>query len=153
MTVIERLAELGITLPTPMPPAATYVPLVVTGNLVSVSGQLPGVDGKIAVTGKLGATVSIEEGQHAARICLINMLAQLNTKLPGGLASITQVIRLGGFIAATPDFTQHATVMNGASELAIAAFGDIGKHSRSTIGVASLPFDAAVEVEGLFWLG
>jgi enamine deaminase RidA (YjgF/YER057c/UK114 family) len=153
MTIIERLADLGITLPTPMPPVATYVPVSIAGNLVTVSGQLPAIDGKVAVTGKLGLGVSIEEGQHAARLCLINVLAQLNTALPGGLNSITKVIRLGGFIAATPEFSQHAVVMNGASDLAVAAFGDAGRHARSTIGVSSLPLDAAVEVEGMFWLG
>ena len=153
MTVIERLADLGITLPTPMPPVATYVPVSIVGNLVTVSGQLPAIDGKVAVTGKLGLGVSIEEGQHAARLCLINVLAQLNTALPGGLNSVTKVIRLGGFIAATPEFSQHAVVMNGASDLAVAAFGDAGRHARSTIGVSSLPLDAAVEVEGIFWLG
>jgi enamine deaminase RidA (YjgF/YER057c/UK114 family) len=153
MTVIERLADLGITLPKPMPPVATYVPLTIAGNLVTVSGQLPAIDGKVAVTGKLGGGVSLEEGQHAARLCLINVLAQLEAGLPGGLASITKVIRLGGFIACDPAFTQHAVVMNGASDFTVAAFGDIGKHARSTIGVAALPFDAAVEVEGTFWLG
>ena len=109
--------------------------------------------GKVAVTGKLGLDVSLEEGRHAARLCLINVLAQLNAALPGGLDSITKVIRLGGFIAATPEFSQHAVVMNGASDLAVAAFGEAGRHARSTIGVASLPLDAAVEVEGTFWLG
>jgi len=153
MTVIERLAELGITLPTPMPPVATYVPVTIAGHLVTVSGQLPAMDGKVAVTGKLGQTVTIEEGQHAARLCLINVLAQLQAAIPGGLDKITKIIRLGGFIAATPDFTQHAVVMNGASDLAVAALGDAGRHARSTIGVASLPLDAAVEVEGMFWLG
>jgi enamine deaminase RidA (YjgF/YER057c/UK114 family) len=111
------------------------------------------VDGAVAVKGKLGGGVTIEEGQHAARLCLINVLAQLAAGVPGGLASIRQIIRLGGFIAAAPEFTQHAVVMNGASDLAVAAFGDIGRHARSTIGVASLPLDAAVEVEGMFWLG
>lgn len=153
MTVIERLKDLGIVLPKPMAPVAAYVPLTIAGNLVTVSGQLPAVDGKVAVTGKLGGGVTLEEGQHAARLCLINVLAQLETGLPGGLASITRVVRLGGFISATPEFTQHAVVMNGASELSIAAFGELGRHARSTIGVASLPFDAAVEVEGMFWLG
>ncbi|NNM55591.1 RidA family protein [Acidocella sp.] len=153
MNVIERLAELGITLPRPMPPVATYVPVSITGSLVTVSGQLPAIDGKVAVTGKLGLNVSIEEGQHAARLCLINVLAQLEAALPGGLASIAKVVRLGGFIAATPEFSQHAVVMNGASDLAVAAFGDLGRHARSTVGVASLPLDAAVEVEGTFWLG
>jgi enamine deaminase RidA (YjgF/YER057c/UK114 family) len=152
MTAFERLADLGITLPTPMPPVATYVPVSIAGDLVVVSGQLPAMDGKVAVTGKLGAGVSLEEGQHAARLCLINVLAQLNAAVPGGLAAIKKVIRLGGFIAATPDFIQHAVVMNGASDLAVAVFGDAGRHARSTIGVPSLPLDAAVEVEGMFSL-
>jgi enamine deaminase RidA (YjgF/YER057c/UK114 family) len=153
MDVIARLADLGITLPKPAKPVATYVPLTIAGSLVTVSGQLPLVDGAVAVKGKLGGGVTIEEGQHAARLCLINVLAQLAAGVPGGLASIRQIIRLGGFIAAAPEFTQHAVVMNGASDLAVAAFGDIGRHARSTIGVASLPLDAAVEVEGMFWLG
>jgi enamine deaminase RidA (YjgF/YER057c/UK114 family) len=153
MTIIERLTDLGIMLPTPMPPVATYVPVTIAGNLVTVSGQLPAIDGKVAVTGKLGLDVSLEEGRHAARLCLINVLAQLNAALPGGLDSITKVIRLGGFIAATPEFSQHAVVMNGASDLTVAAFGEVGRHARSTIGVASLPLDAAVEVECTFWLG
>jgi enamine deaminase RidA (YjgF/YER057c/UK114 family) len=153
MTVMERLAELGITLPKPMAPVATYVPVTIAGNLVTVSGQLPAIDGKVAVTGKLGMDVSLEEGQHAARLCLINLLAQLQAALPGGLESITQVVRLGGFSAATPEFSQHAVVMNGASDLTVAVFGEAGgRHARSTVGVASLPLDAAVEVEGMFWL-
>ncbi|HVE23016.1 MAG TPA: RidA family protein [Acidocella sp.] len=153
MTILDRLAALGITLPAPMPPVATYVPVTIAGHLVTVSGQLPAIDGKVAVTGKLGQGVSLDEGQHAARLCLINILAQLQAALPGGLASVTKVVRLGGFIAAAPDFSQHAVVMNGASDLAVAVFGETGRHARSTIGVASLPLDAAVEVEGTFWLG
>ncbi len=153
MNVHDRLAELGITLPTPMAPVATYVPVTIAGQLVTVSGQLPALDGKVAVIGTLGAGVSLEEGQHAARLCLINLLAQLQVHVPGGLERITRIIRLGGFIAATPDFTQHAVVMNGASDLAVAAFGEAGRHARSTVGVASLPLGAAVEVEGSFWLG
>jgi enamine deaminase RidA (YjgF/YER057c/UK114 family) len=153
MTVVERLADLGIVLPVPMAPVATYIPVTIAGDLVVVSGQLPAIDGKVAVTGRLGAGVSLEEGQHAARLCLINVLAQLQAALPGGLDSIAKVLRLGGFIAATPEFAQHAVVMNGASDLAVAAFGEAGRHARSTIGVASLPLDAAVEVEGMFWLG
>jgi enamine deaminase RidA (YjgF/YER057c/UK114 family) len=152
MTVLERLADLGIALPAPMAPVATYVPVSIAGNLVIVSGQLPAIDGKVAVTGKLGAGVSIEEGQHAARLCLINVLAQLHKAVPGGLDAIANVVRLGGFIAAAADFTQHAVVMNGASDLTVAAFGEAGRHARSTIGVASLPLDAAVEVEGMFLL-
>jgi enamine deaminase RidA (YjgF/YER057c/UK114 family) len=151
-TVIDRLAELGITLPTPAAPVATYVPVVIAGSIAIVSGQLPLVEGKLAVTGKLGQLVTIEEGQHAARICLINVFAQLAAALPQGLLSVKRIVRLGGFIAAAPEFTQHAVVMNGASDLAVAAFGDAGRHARSTIGVASLPLDAAVEVEGMFLL-
>jgi enamine deaminase RidA (YjgF/YER057c/UK114 family) len=153
MTVLERLADLGITIPRPMPPVATYVPVVIAGDLVIVSGQLPAIEGKVAVTGQLGAGVTLEEGQHAARICLINVFAQLDVAVPGGLNRVSRILRLGGFIAATPEFSQHAIVMNGASDLAVAAFGEAGKHARSTIGVASLPLDAAVEVEGMFWLG
>jgi len=153
MSIVKRLAELGIVLPTPMAPVATYVPVTIAGNLVTVSGQLPAIDGKVAVTGKLGAGVSIDEGQHAARLCLINVLAQLNAALPGGLESVTKVLRLGGFIAATAEFTQHAVVMNGASDLTVAVFGEAGRHARATVGVPSLPLDAAVEVEGTFWLG
>jgi len=153
MTVIERLADLGITLPVPMAPVATYVPVTIAGNLVIVSGQLPAIEGKVAVTGKLGAGVTLEEGQHAARLCLINLLAHLQNTVPGGLNKVTRVLRLGGFINAAPEFSQHAVVMNGASDLTVAAFGEAGRHARSTIGVSSLPLDAAVEVEGMFWLG
>lgn len=152
MTISQRLAELGIQLPQAMAPVANYVPVSIAGKLVTVSGQIPAIDGKVAVTGKLGASVSLEEGQHAARLCLINLLAQLQAALPQGLESVGKVVRLGGFIACTPDFTQHAVVMNGASDLAVAVFGQIGQHARSTIGVPSLPLDAAVEVEGQFYL-
>lgn len=153
MSISARLSELGITLPQAMAPVANYVPVSITGNLVTVSGQLPAIAGKVAVSGKLGAGVALEEGQHAARLCLINVLAQLQAALPGGLDSITKVVRLGGFISCAPDFTQHAVVMNGASDLVVAVFGEAGRHTRSTIGVASLPLDAAVEVEGLFYIG
>ena len=153
MVISQRLKELNITLPRAMAPVANYVPVTIIDKLVTVSGQLPAIDGKVAVTGKLGATVSLEEGQHAARLCLINLLAQLQTALPGGLESVTRVVRLGGFISCVPDFTQHAVVMNGASDLAVAVFGESGRHARSTIGVTSLPLDAAVEVEGQFYIG
>jgi enamine deaminase RidA (YjgF/YER057c/UK114 family) len=153
MNVLERLAELGIVLPQPMAPVATYVPVVISGDVVTISGQLPAFEGKVAVTGRLGEDVSIEQGQHAARLCLINVLAQVHNTVPGGLARIGRVVRLGGFIAATPEFTQHAVVMNGASDLAVAVLGEIGRHARSTVGVASLPLGAAVEVEATFRLG
>jgi enamine deaminase RidA (YjgF/YER057c/UK114 family) len=145
-----KLAELGITLPSPTAPIANYVPYVVAGDLVVVSGQLPLLDGKVAYTGKLGASVSVEQGQAAARQCFINVLLQLRAACGGDLDRVRRVVRLGGFIACPPDFTQHATVMNGASDLAVAVFGDVGRHARTTIGVPCLPIDAAVEVEGLF---
>jgi enamine deaminase RidA (YjgF/YER057c/UK114 family) len=149
MNIDDRLRDLGIELPTPMAPIANYVPFVRTGSLIIISGQIPAVDGKIAFTGKLGGGVSIETGTHAAKICFINVLAQLRAAI-GDLSKVSRVVRLGGFIACTPDFTKHALVMNGASDLAVDVFGDAGRHARSTIGVPSLPGDAAVEVEGLF---
>ena len=145
-----RLAQLGIDLPTAMAPLANYVPYVVTGNLVVVSGQLPAVDGKVAVVGKLGAEVSVEQGREAARLCFANVLTHLRAACGGDLGRVRRVVRLGGFIASPPSFTEHATVMNGASDLAVAVFGDAGRHARTTIGVPSLPLDAAVEVEGMF---
>lgn len=147
--VAARLRELGITLPTPMAPIANYVPFVRTGALVVVSGQVPARDGAIAMTGKLGGGMDVEAGQAAARLCFVNVLAQLQAAC-GDLGSVRRVVRLGGFIACVPEFTQHALVMNGASDLAVAVFGEAGRHARSTIGVPSLPGDAAVEVEGMF---
>lgn len=149
-TIDARLAALGIALPTPARPVANYVPYVVTGNLVVISGQVPLQDGKVAVAGKVGATVSLEDGVRAARLCFINLLAQLRVACDGDLDRVQQVVRLGGFIAAPAAFTQHAAVMNGASDLAVEVFGDAGRHARTTVGVPSLPLDCAVEVEGMF---
>lgn len=148
-----KLAELGITLPRPMLPIANYVPYVVTGNLVVVSGQVPARDGVIAVTGKVGASLSIDQGKEAARLCLINVLVHLKAACDGDLDRVKRVVRVGGFVASPPEFTQHAQVMNGASDLAVAVFGDAGRHARTTIGVPALPADAAVEVEGMFEIG
>ena len=145
-----RLAELDIVLPTPAAPVANYIPYSITGNLVVVSGQIPLREGRIAFTGKLGGTVSMEDGRAAARLCFINLMAQVKAACGGDLDRVTRVVRLGGFIAAGPDFTQHAVVMNGASDLAVEVFGEAGRHARSTIGVPALPGDAAVEVEGMF---
>lgn len=145
-----KLAELGITLPRPMAPIANYVPYVQTGNLVVVSGQVPAIDGKIAVTGKVGWGVSIEQAKEAARLCLINVIVHLKAACGGDLDRVKRVVRLGGYVASPSEFTQHALVMNGASDLAVAVFGDAGRHARTTIGVPSLPADAAVEVEGMF---
>jgi enamine deaminase RidA (YjgF/YER057c/UK114 family) len=145
-----KLAELGITLPRPMPPIANYVPYVITGNLVVVSGQVPAVDGRIAVTGKVGNGLSLDQGVEAARLCFINVLVHLKSACGGDLDRVKRVVRLGGFIASLPEFTSHAQVMNGASDLAVAVFGEAGRHARTTIGVPALPANAAVEVEGLF---
>ncbi|MBV8526501.1 MAG: RidA family protein [Acetobacteraceae bacterium] len=148
-----QLAALGITLPSPTPPLANYLPYTSTGNLVVVSGQLPVNEGKVIYTGKVGESVSIEQGQNAAQLCMINVLAQLQAACEGDLDRVTRVVRLAGFVAAAPDFTQHALVMNGASDLAVAVFGEAGRHARATVGVASLPADAAVEIEGMFEVG
>ncbi len=145
-----KLAELGITLPRPMAPIANYVPYVVADGLVVVSGQVPAVDGRIAMTGKVGAGLSIDQGKEAARLCFINVLVHLKAACGGDLDRVKRVVRLGGFIASPPEFTQQAQVMNGASDLAVAVFGEAGRHARTTIGVPALPADAAVEVEGLF---
>jgi enamine deaminase RidA (YjgF/YER057c/UK114 family) len=143
---------MGIVLPSPAAPVANYVPFVRTGNLVIISGQLClGTDGKLADAhkGKLGAEVSMEVGQEAARLCAVNLLAQLRAAI-GDLDRVVRCVRLGGFINAVPTFAQLAPVMNGASDLMVSALGDKGRHARSTIGVAELPLDASVEVEGMF---
>jgi enamine deaminase RidA (YjgF/YER057c/UK114 family) len=149
-TVEGKLRELGITLKEGPAPVANYVPYVRTGNMLVVSGQLCfDGEGKLAATGRLGAGVSIEDGQKAARACAVNVLAQVKAAL-GDLDRVIRVVRLGGFINSAPGFVDGPKVMNGASDLMVAAFGDKGKHARSTVGVAALPTDAAVEVEGLF---
>jgi enamine deaminase RidA (YjgF/YER057c/UK114 family) len=151
-SVEKRLQDLGVALPTPAAPLANYVPFVRTGDLIVVSGQLClGLDGKLADAhkGKLGAEVSIEAGKEAARLCAVNLLAQLRAAV-GDLDLVERCVRLGGFINAVPTFAALAPVMNGASDLMVAALGDAGRHARSTIGVAELPLDAAVEVEGMF---
>jgi enamine deaminase RidA (YjgF/YER057c/UK114 family) len=149
-TIEKKLADLGITLSTPAAPVANYVGFVRTGNLLVVSGQIClGGDGKLVAAGKLGDKVSIEDGQKAARACAVNVLAQLKVAL-GDLDKVERVVRLGGFINCLPTFLDGPKVMNGASDLMVAVFGDKGRHARTTVGVAALPADAAVEVEGLF---
>jgi enamine deaminase RidA (YjgF/YER057c/UK114 family) len=148
--VDDKLKELGIALAQAPAPVANYVPAVRTGNLLMVSGQLCfDGDGKIAVKGRLGGGVSIEDGQKAARACAVNLLAQVKAAL-GDLDRVSRVVRLGGFINSVPGFAEGPKVMNGASDLMVAVFGDKGRHARTTVGVAALPADAAVEVEGLF---
>lgn len=147
--VENKLAELGITLPTPTAPIATYVGVVRTGSLLFVSGQLCLADGKLVAKGQLGAGVSIEDGQAAARSCAINLIAQVKSAI-GDLDHVLRVVRLNGFINSAPGFADGPKVMNGASDLVVAAFGDKGLHTRTTVGVSALPLDAAVEVDGIF---
>lgn len=149
--VEARLAELGIALPHPAVPVANYVGFVRSGDLVTISGQLPLSAGKLdsAHVGLVGAEVAPEVAKEAAALCAVNVLAQLRAAV-GDLDEVARCIRLGGFIASAPGFTAHAAVMNGASDLMVAVLGEAGRHARSTIGVAGLPLGAAVEVEGLF---
>ena len=142
----ERLAALGLTLPPVTAPVAAYVPAVRTGAYVYVSGQLPVVDGKLPAVGKVGAEVSAEDAARMARTCALNALAAV-VSVTGELSAIRRIVKLTGFVARAPAFTQQAQVVNGASELLLEVFGDAGRHARSAIGVAELPLNAPVEVE------
>jgi enamine deaminase RidA (YjgF/YER057c/UK114 family) len=149
-TVEKKLQELGITLKEPKAPMANYVPFVRTGNMLMVSGQVcHDSDGKLVAKGQLGAGVSIEDGQKAARACAVNLLTQVKAAL-GDLDKVVRVVRLGGFVNSAVGFVEGPKVMNGASDVMVAVFGEKGKHARSTVGVAALPAEAAIEVEGLF---
>lgn len=151
MTFTERLASLGVTLPDAPAPAANYVPWVKTGDLLFVSGQISaGADGMI--TGKLGDDMSVEDGASAARQCAINLLAQVKAACDGDLERLDQVVKLVGFVNSTPDFGDQPKVINGASDFLAEALGDAGKHSRSAVSAAALPFGVAVEIEGIFRL-
>ena len=150
--IANRLRELQIVLPPAAAPIANYVPYVITGNLLVISGQVCfGPDGKLSPehTGKLGGSVSAEQGKAAARLCALNLLAQAQAAL-GDLDRITRCVRLGGFINATPDFTTLPAIMNGASDAMVEILGDKGRHARSTVGMSVLPMDCAVEVEAMF---
>lgn len=145
----SRLAELGIDVPQAAAPVANYVGWVRTGNLVVVSGQLPLKDGKVSTTGLLGRDVSVEDAAVAARQSGINIIAQLRAACGGDLDKVVRIVRLGGFVACTPDFTDHPKVINGASDLMVEVFGDAGRHARAAVGCPSLPLNAAVEVDAL----
>lgn len=145
MTVAARLAELGEVLPAVAPPLAVYVPAVRTGSLVFTSGQLPLVDGQLVAAGKVGAEVSPEQAKALARICVLNALAAVDALV--GLDSVVRIVRVVGYVASDPAFTGQPGVVNGASELLGEVFGEAGVHARSSIGVASLPLDAPVEIE------
>lgn len=145
-----RLKELGIELPQPTAPVANYVPYTVSGNLVVVSGQVTLWGGKVEYVGKLGREISVEDGQKAARLCALNILTHLKAACGGDLDRVKRVLRLGGFVNCTPDFTDQPRVVNGASDLMVEVFGEAGKHARAAVGMASLPLGVAVEVEAMF---
>lgn len=146
MTVQETLSKLAVTLPSPPAPAGLYVPVVITGNLVFVSGQIPMESGQVKFKGKVGKEVSVETGQQAARLCTINALAQLNAAL-GSLDRIKRIVKVTGFVNCEPNFAEQPKVINGSSDLLVQVFGEAGKHARAAIGVSSLPLDSSVEVE------
>jgi enamine deaminase RidA (YjgF/YER057c/UK114 family) len=151
MSKIEsRLKELGIQLPTPPAPVASYVPYVVTGNLVFISGQVTMSADGLKFIGKVGAEISLEDGKEAAKLCAVNLLAQLKAACGGDLERVRACVKLGVFVNATSDFTQHPEVGNGASDLIVAVLGDAGKHARAATGAGSLPRGVAVEVDGVF---
>lgn len=149
MTIEARLAELGVTLPDAPAPAANYVPFVVTGTLVHVSGQVA-QDENGLIKGKLGADTSIEQGAQAARRCAISLLAQLRNACGGDLSRLSRVVKLTGFVNSTADFTDQPKVINGASDFLVAVLGDAGRHARSAVSAASLPFGVAVEIDAIF---
>ena len=142
----DKLKSLGITLPTPPKPAGSYIPVVITNKMAFVSGQIPIQDGKVVFTGKVSKDISVEEAQKAARLCVINGLAQLKAEL-GSLDKISKIVRVSGFVNSLPEFTDQPKVINGASDLLYEIFGEKGRHARIAVGVASLPLNSAVEVD------
>lgn len=149
-SIEARLADLGIALPTPAAPVANYVPYVEAGGLLFVSGQVPfDAEGKIAYTGKVGTDVSIEDGQQAARLCAINILAQAKAAL-GDLDKLQRLVKLGGFVNSAPDFGGQPQVINGASDLFVEVLGDKGRHARFAVSAPSLPLGCAVEIDAIF---
>ena len=144
-----HLADLGITLPTATAPVANYVPYVISGNLVHISGQITMENGELKFVGKLGKDYQVEDGQKAARLCALNLVAQLKSAI-GDLDKVTRVVKLNAFVNSDPAFTDQPKVVNGASDTMVEIFGDAGKHARSAVGVASLPLGVAVEIDGIF---
>lgn len=142
----ERLKQLNITLPTPPKPAGSYIPVATSGNLAFVSGQIPMQDGKVLFAGKVPAEKSIEDAQNAARLCTVNILAQLKANL-GNLDRITKIVRVSGFVNCTPEFSEHPKVINAASDMFFEIFGEKAKHSRIAVGVANLPLNSTVEID------
>jgi enamine deaminase RidA (YjgF/YER057c/UK114 family) len=144
-----RLQELGVTLPTPPAPVASYVPFVIAGKIVYVSGQVS-VDAHGGIKGKLGDQIEVEQGQAAARLCGLNLLAQVKAACGGDLDRVRRVVKLSGYVNVTPDFDPIPQVMNGCSDLMVSVFGESGRHARSAVGMANLPLNYAVEVDAVF---
>ena len=149
MTIESRLAELGVTLPDAPAPAANYVPYVIVGNVVHVSGQISQTAAGL-IKGRIGETMDVAEGALAARACAISLLAQVKKACGGDLSRLVRAVKLVGFVNSTPDFTDQPKVINGASDFLVAVLGDAGRHARSAVSAASLPFGVAVEIEGIF---
>jgi enamine deaminase RidA (YjgF/YER057c/UK114 family) len=149
----ERLAALGVTLPTPAKPVANYVGWIQTGNLVFTAGQLPFDNGKLTQTGILGRDVEKDAGKIAARQAAINVIAQIKDACGGDLSLVKRIVKLTGFVACTANFTDQPFVVNGASDLMVEVFGEAGRHARSAVGVAALPLNACVEIEAIIELG
>ncbi len=145
-----RLNTLGITIPEAAAPVANYAPYVIAKNFIYVSGQLPMQDGALQHTGLVGKEVSVQEGYEAAKLCAINLIAQVKSACGGDLDRVKRVVKLTGFVASGSDFTEHPGVVNGASDLMVEVFGDAGRHSRAAVGASSLPMGASVEVEAVF---
>jgi enamine deaminase RidA (YjgF/YER057c/UK114 family) len=150
MDIEKRLQELGFTLPQPAIPVASYLPYRISGVHVYISGQLPMLDGQLLFSGKVGAEISIEQARRSAEICGLNILAQLKAACDGDWRRVTACIKLGGFVQCVPAFTDHPKVINGASDLMVAVLGDVGRHARFAVGVASLPLNACVEIDAIF---
>ena len=148
--VEKKLQETGITIPNAPSPAANYLPFTRAGNLVFVSGQVPFVDGKVEVTGKVGQSASVEVAQGQAKICALNLLAQLKVACDGDLDRVVRVIKLGAFVASADDFFNQPIVVNAASDLMVNAFGEAGRHARFAVGTNALPLNCLVEIDGIF---
>ncbi len=147
--ISKRLDDLGITLPVAAAPAANYVPYVISGNTLYLSGQLPMEGGKVAVTGIVGKDVALEEAKRAAELCAINILAQASAALGGDLSRVKRLIKINGFVASAQDFTSQHLVINGASDLLVNVLGEAGKHARAAVGMACLPLNASVEIDAI----
>ena len=149
-SVESRLLDLGIELPVPSAPGGNYVPFARTGSLLFLTGQLSQWNGERRFVGKLGREFGLSEGQQAARLCALNLIAHVRAALDGDLDRVVRVLRVAGYVNSTPDFVSQSQVLNGASDLFVEVFGEAGRHTRMAVGVAALPYDVAVEVEATF---